>query len=86
MGLPRHERPHTQLAVLDKHAAVAGVAMKGTDAIVAEWATGKVVRVTPDGKTSAFVTGVKNPVAVAVAADGAVLVGDWTTGTIYRIT
>jgi glucose/arabinose dehydrogenase len=76
---------HRPLAALDKHAAVAGVAMKGRDAIVAEWATGKVVRVTPDGRTSAFVTGVKNPVAVVAAADGAILVGDWATGTIYRI-
>jgi glucose/arabinose dehydrogenase len=74
------------LAVFDKHAAVAGVAIKGSDAIVAEWATGKVVRVTRAGTTSTFVTGIKNPVAVVVAADGAVLVGDWTTGTIYRIT
>jgi len=80
---PSTQRP---LAVLDKHAAVAGVAIKGSDAIVAEWATGKVMRVTRAGATSTFVTGIKNPVAVVVAADGAVLVGDWTTGTIYRVT
>ena len=73
------------LAVLDKHAAVAGVAIQGSDAIVAEWATGKVMRVTEAGTTSTFVTGIKNPVAVVVAADGTVLVGDWTTGTIYRV-
>src|SRR5262249_42381428 len=57
------------LAVLDKHAAVAGVAVKGFDAIVAEWATGKVMRVTRAGTASTFVTGIKNPVAVVVAAD-----------------
>jgi glucose/arabinose dehydrogenase len=83
-GFP-HASTHEPLAVLDKHAAVAGVAIKGSDAIVAEWATGKVMRVTEGGTTSTFVTGIKNPVAVVVAADGAVLVGDWTTGTIYRV-
>jgi glucose/arabinose dehydrogenase len=75
---------NTPIAVLDKHGAVAGVAMQGDDAIVAEWATGKVVRVTPSGKVSTFATGIKNPVAVVVTGDGAVLVGDWATGTIYR--
>ncbi len=74
------------IAVLDKHGAVAGVAMKGDDAIVAEWATGKVVRITPSGRVTTFASGIKNPVAVAVSADGAVLVGDWATGTIYSIT
>jgi glucose/arabinose dehydrogenase len=73
------------IAVLDKHGAVAGVTMKGDDAIVAEWASGKVVRVTPTGHVSTFVTGIKNPVAVVTTADGSVLVGDWATGTIYRV-
>src|SRR5262249_54003151 len=73
------------IAELDQHAAVAGVAMLGDDVIVAEWATGKVVRVTPSGTASQFVTGLKNPVAVATAPDGAVLVSDWSTGAVYRV-
>jgi hypothetical protein len=34
---------------------------------------------------SPFLTGIKNPVAVTVTADDAILVGDWTTGTIYPV-
>ncbi len=87
------------LAVLDKHAAVSGVAVVtgglgpavGTSALVAEWATGIVMRVAlaADPTTAVtvgpFVTGLKQPVAVATAPDGAVFVGDWGTGTVYRI-
>ena len=88
-------------AVLDKHAAVSGVAIVtgqlgaavGTSALVAEWATGKVQAVTlpkstatsPAGTVRPFLTGLKNPVPVVRAPDGAILVGDWTQGTIYRI-
>jgi glucose/arabinose dehydrogenase len=87
-------------AVLDKHAAVSGVTIMtgrlgstfGTSAIVAEWALGKVQRValgkTGDryrGVVTTFLTGLKNPVAVNMTADGALLVGNWTTGTMYRI-
>jgi hypothetical protein len=32
-----------------------------------------------------FVTGVANPVGVLLRADGTLVVGDWTSGTIYRI-
>ena len=32
-----------------------------------------------------LVTGLTNPVPIAVSPDGAVLVGDWGTGTVYRI-
>jgi glucose/arabinose dehydrogenase len=88
------------IAVLDKHAAVSGVAIvtDGLDpsmtpsALVAEWATGTVLRVslTDDGSTYSgvvepFLTGLTNPVPVIDAPDGAVLVGDWGSGTIYRI-
>jgi glucose/arabinose dehydrogenase len=88
------------IAVLDKHAAVSGVAIvtEGLDpsltpsAFVAEWATGSVLRIslTDDGSTysgvvESFLTGLKNPVPVIAAPDGAILVGDWGTGTIYRI-
>ncbi len=86
--------------VLDPHAAVSGVAIVtgelgatvGTAAIVAEWALGKVQRValtktgdTYAGATTAFLTGVKNPVALIVSSDHALFVGDWSTGTVYRI-
>ena len=87
-------------AVLDRHAAVSGVAIVtgglgttvGTSAIVAEWAKGKVERVvlerdgdTYTGTVEPFLTGFKSPEPVASAPDGSVFVGDWTTGKIYRI-
>ena len=86
------------VAVLDKHAAVSDVAIVtsttgGTSAIVAEWALGKLLRVeltksgaTYRGTVSTFVTGIKNPVAVAKTPAGDLIAADWTTGTIYRIT
>ena len=88
------------LAVLDPHAAVSGVAIVtdglgpslSSSALVAEWATGVVLRValTHEGSTytgvvEPFLTGLTKPVPVVTAPDGAVLVGDWGTGTIYRI-
>jgi len=87
-------------AVLDKHAAAAGVAIAtgqlgsavGTAALVAEWATGTVLRVALERNGSAYkstvaplLTGVGRPVAVLIGRDGALLVGDWTSGTIYRV-
>ena len=90
----------TPVAVLDKHAAVSGVAIVtgglggsiGTSAIVAEWATGLVLRVplatdgtTDTGTAEPFLAGLSKPVPVAVAPDGALFVGDWATGTVYRI-
>jgi len=89
------------VAVLDKHAAVSGVAVVtgqlgpavGSSALGAEWAVGQVQRVAltrqPTGWTGTvepFLIGVKNPVALALGPGGALCVGDWTTGTIYRIT
>ena len=97
-GCPDQPQP---VAVLDQHAAVSGVAIVtgqlgttvGTSALVAEWADGAVKRValTANGATYAgivhpFLTGFTNPVPVLAAPDGAVFVGDWTTGTICRIT
>jgi len=88
------------VAVLDPHAAVSGVAIVTdglgssvtSSALVAEWATGKVLRVALTGESSGytgvvgpFLTGLTKPVPVATAPDGAVLVGDWGTGTVYRI-
>ncbi len=88
------------VAVLDKHAAVSGVAVVtgqlgttvGTSAVVAEWATGKVQRVALAGSGSVstgpvtpFLSGLKNPVPVVLDPGGAVLVGDWRSETVYRI-
>jgi glucose/arabinose dehydrogenase len=89
------------VAVLDKHAAVSGLVLAtgqlgptvGNAAIVAEWATGKLLSVpiakTDNGYTGTaapFITGMQNPVALTLAPDGALIAGDWTTGTIYRVT
>ena len=90
----------TPTAVLGKHAAAGGIAVLTTElggrdrgsALVAEWQLGKVLRVALrhsgsrySGKVSTFLTGITSPLPVATTADGAVLVGDWTSGTIYRI-
>jgi len=73
------------VGVLDPHAAAGGVAFLGGSALVAEWQLGVVKRVTLTGAVSTFLTGLKNPLPLIVARDGALLVGDWSTGTIYRI-
>jgi glucose/arabinose dehydrogenase len=74
------------LAVLDAHAAVGGVAVLGREAIVAEWQAGKVLRLpVAGGSATTFLTGIKNPLAVTVAPDRSLLVGDWATGRIYLI-
>ena len=39
-----------------------------------------------EGRTTTLLTGLKNPTAVATGARGALYVGDWTTGKIYRVT
>jgi len=88
------------VAVLDKHAAVGDVAIMtgqlgaavGTSALVPEWQLGKVQRValsrvgsTYKGAVTPFLIGIRNPLAITLAPDHSVLVGDWATGTIYRI-
>jgi glucose/arabinose dehydrogenase len=88
------------VAELDRHAAVGGVAITtgqfgpgvGTSALVAEWQSAKVLRVALtktgsryDGAVSPFLTGMRNPLALAIAPDRSLLAGDWATGTIYRI-
>jgi glucose/arabinose dehydrogenase len=82
----------TAVATLDRHAAAGGVAFLAGSALVAEWQLGKVLRVTLErtgtayrGVATTFLTGIANPLPVAATAHGAVLVGDWATGTIYRI-
>jgi glucose/arabinose dehydrogenase len=89
------------VAVLDPHAAAAGLALVtgqlgrsvGTAALVAEWAKGTVLRVPLtksgggySGKATALLTGIKNPVALQLTPTGQLLVGDWTTGTVYEVT
>lgn len=88
-------------AVLDPHAAVGGVAIAtgqlgarvGTAAIVPEWQRGTVEQVALRKSASGYeasvtplLTGIKNPLAVTLAPEGSLLVGDWATGTIYRLT
>jgi glucose/arabinose dehydrogenase len=87
-------------AVLDKHAAVGGIAITtgqlgagiGTAAIVAEWNTAKVQRVALTkvgsefrGTVEPFLTGLSHPLALTFAPDRSLLVGDWATGAIYRV-
>jgi glucose/arabinose dehydrogenase len=95
-GVPR------PIAVLDPHAAVGPVVIVtgqlgpavGTAALVAEWQTAKVARVALTRRGSGFrggspqvwLRGLHNPLALALASDGSVLVGDWGTGIVYRIT
>jgi glucose/arabinose dehydrogenase len=76
------------LAALDKHAAAGGVAVSGRTAFVAEWQAGRVLAVPLTGTrqtAKSFLTGIRNPLALATAPDGAVFVGDWGTGKIYRV-
>ncbi len=88
------------LAVLDKHAAVSGVAIVtgqlgssvGTAALVAEWSDGVIKEValskhgsTYSGTVSTFMTGLDKPVPVILGPDGALYVGDWGSGTVYRV-
>jgi glucose/arabinose dehydrogenase len=88
-------------AVLDPHAAVSGLAIVtgqfgspvGMSAVVAEWKLGVVRRVSlvadgAGGYTTTvvtFLTGLENPMPVHLMADGALLVGDWGRGTVYRV-
>lgn len=88
------------VAVLDKHAAVSGVAIVtgqlgtsvGTRALVAEWAKGVVdaVALTRTGSTytgtvSTFISGLGQPVPVILGPDDALYIGDWGRGIVYRV-
>jgi len=88
------------IAVLDPHAAAGGVTVLTTQlggrfsrsALVAEWQTGRVLRVALRraaagyrGTVSGFLTGITSPLPVVTAPDGSVLVGDWRSGVVYRI-
>ena len=83
------------LAELDEHAAVSGVAIVTGQlgSTLGAWVTGKVqwVRLTASngtytGTTTAFLSGFENPVPVMLDSTGALFVGDWTSGKLYRIT
>jgi len=59
---------------------------------VAEWSTGVVERVALQRRgssyrstVSTFLDGLHNPTALVLLRDDSLLVGDWGTGTIYRI-
>jgi glucose/arabinose dehydrogenase len=88
-------------AVLDRHAAVSGVAIVtgqlgtsvATSALVAEWNKGIVLRVRLKRRGSSysaqvrpFLIGFRNPMPLLSRSSGATLVGDWTTGKVYSIT
>jgi glucose/arabinose dehydrogenase len=89
------------IAVLDPHAAAGGVGIVtgqlgpavGTSALVAEWQQAKVLRVgltrsgsTYRGVVSTFLTGLRNPLPIAVLGNDGILIGDWHSGRIYEIT
>jgi glucose/arabinose dehydrogenase len=82
------------LAVLDRHAAAGGVAIvdRGRTALVAEWQKGKVLRVpipasgaTTGAAARPYLAGIRTPLPLLVLRDGSLLVGDWSSGAIYRI-
>jgi glucose/arabinose dehydrogenase/plastocyanin len=88
------------LATLDTHAVLDGIAFLPSSwgpqyartAVVSEWGPGKLVAIAlkPRGRTftatpSVLVTGVKNPGPLATTPDGGLLVGEYRSGTIYRI-
>jgi glucose/arabinose dehydrogenase len=88
------------VAVLDKHAAVSGVAIVtgqlgasvGTAALVAEWSLGKIEQVTlkKNGSNytatvSTMVTGLQHPVPVIQSPGGSLMIGDWGSGAVYQL-
>ena len=89
------------LAVLDKHAAAGGVAVvqrqlgsaAGHAALVSEWERGVVLRVPlhrsgqgyAAARATPLLTGLANPLPLAVTPDGSLLVGEWKTGRIIRV-
>lgn len=77
------------LAILDAHAAAGGVAISNGHPLVAEWSFGRVLSVTLSARSetpSTYVAGLRHPLPLITTAGGTVLVGDWDTGVIYRIT
>jgi glucose/arabinose dehydrogenase len=81
------------LAYLEPHSSADGVAFWRGDLFVALWGQylsnrhgRKLVRVDPGGgKASTFARGFDHPLALVVDKTGALLLADWGTGVIYRI-
>jgi glucose/arabinose dehydrogenase len=87
------------VAYLEPHSSADGLVFWRGDAYVAEWGTyygnrfGRVVvriHLAADGRArpgdvSVFARGIAHPLALAVDPHGALLVADWQTGRIYRI-
>ena len=64
----------------------------GTSALVPEWGSAKVQQValkrngsSYEGSVAPFLTGIANPLAIALTPDRSLLVGDWANGEIYRM-
>ncbi len=85
------------VAYLEPHSSPDGMAFWHGDLYVAEWGQydshrfgRRLVRVRLHGsmrtRVSVFATGFDHPLAVATAPHGGLLVADWGTGIIYRIT
>ncbi len=75
------------IAVLDKHAAAGGLTVMGGDALVSEWQLGVVKRVSlASGRVETYLSGLKNPLALATTRNGALFVGDWGSGRVYTVT
>jgi glucose/arabinose dehydrogenase len=75
------------VGVLDPHAAGGGVAVYGGTVLAAEWVYGKLLRIGPDGgEATPFLTGLSHPLPLLTAPGGSLLVGDWGTGVVYRVT
>jgi glucose/arabinose dehydrogenase len=81
------------VAVLDPHAAVGSVVfMTAAAALVSQWSVPKVQQVALSrvgqgfrGTVTPFLTGLERPLALVLAPDHTLLVGDWGTGRIYRV-
>ncbi len=84
------------IAVLPKHGAAGDVAViksaGSSTAYVALWESASIESVRLDrtgssyaGHRQAFIAGIKNPMALVAAPDGALLAADWASGEIYRL-
>jgi len=79
------------VGVLDPHAAAGGVAFLTSggyapSAVVPEWNRAKVMRVDLETrKVTPLLTGLDNPLPAVTTSGGALLVGDWGSGEIYRV-
>ena len=91
-----HSTPLSGAVVMESGRFATG---SGTSALVSEWQSKKVVSValtrtgssyrgsvsSRRGSVSPFLGGIENPLALVLAPGGSLLVGDWATGKIYRV-